>query len=170
MITLRDGSPVLIRQILAADTPLVADIFDRLSDASRWLQFLGTKKELSPAELRYLIEVDHHDHEALAALDQASGRGVGVARYIRLTGRPQTAEVAVTVVDGWQGRGLGTELLTQLSGRARQEGIRRFIAVASADNAAAAGMLRTAGAELVRCGHGTAEYEITLTPAAVGMR
>ena len=139
MITLRDGSPVLIRQIRAADTPLVADIFDRLSDASRWLQFLGTKKELSPAELRYLTEVDHHDHEALAALDQPSGRGVGVARYIRLTGRPQTAEVAVTVVDGWQGRGLGTELLTQLSGRARQEGIRRFIAVASADNAAAPG-------------------------------
>ena len=170
MITLRDGSPVLIRQIRAADTPLVADIFDRLSDASRWLQFLGTKKELSPAELRYLTEVDHHDHEALAALDQASGRGVGVARYIRLTGRPQTAEVAVTVVDGWQGRGLGTELLTQLSGRARQEGIRRFIAVASADNAAAAGLLRTAGAEIVRCGHGTAEYEITLTPAAVGLR
>ena len=54
-----------------------ADIVGRLSDASRWLQFLGTKKELSP---------------------------------------------------------------------------------------------RTAGAELVRCGHGTAEYEITLTPAAVGMR
>ena len=77
MITLRDGSPVLIRQIRAADTPLVAGIFDRLSDASRWLQFLGTKKELSP---------------------------------------------------------------------------------------------RTAGAELVRCGHGTAEYEITLTPAAVGTR
>ena len=169
MITLRDGSPVLIRQIRAADTQLVADIFGRLSDTSRWLQFLG-KKELSPAELRYLTEVDHHDHEALAALDQASGRGVGVARYIRLTGRPQTAEVAVTVVDGWQGRGLGTELLTQLSGRARQEGIRRFIAVASADNAAAAGLLRTAGAEIVRCGHGTAEYEITLTPAAVGMR
>ena len=80
MITLRDGSPVLIRQIRAADTPLVADIFDRLSDASRWLQFLGAKKELSPAELRYLTEVDHHDHEALAALDQASGRTVGVAR------------------------------------------------------------------------------------------
>ena len=77
MITLRDGSPVLVRQIRAAGTPLVADIFDRQSDASRWLQFLGTKKELSP---------------------------------------------------------------------------------------------RTAGAELVRCGHGTAEYEITLTPAAVGLR
>jgi RimJ/RimL family protein N-acetyltransferase len=170
VITLRDGSPVQIRQIRAADTPLVADIFDRLSDASRWLQFLGAKKELSPAELRYLTEVDHHDHEALAALDQASGRGVGIARYVRLTGRPQTAEVAVTVVDAWQGRGLGTELLTQLSGRARQEGIRRFIAVASAGNAAAAGLLRAVGAELVRWGLGTAEYEITLVPVAVAMR
>jgi L-amino acid N-acyltransferase YncA len=68
------------------------------------------------------------------------------------------------------GRGLGAELLTQLSGRARQEGLRRFIAVASAGNTAAAGLLRTVGAELVRCGHGTAEYEITLTPVAVGTR
>jgi hypothetical protein len=73
MITLRDWSPLLIRQIRAADTPLVDDIFDRLSEASRWLQFLGAKKELSPAELRYLTEVDHHDHEALAAWTRPAG-------------------------------------------------------------------------------------------------
>jgi GNAT superfamily N-acetyltransferase len=150
MTTLRDGSSVLIRPIRATDAPLVADIFGRLSDTSRWRQFLAAKKELSPAELRYLTEVDHHDHEALAALDHPRGRGVGVARYIRFTGKPQAAEVAVTVVDDWQRRGLGTELLAQLSGRARQEGISRFTAVASADNAAAAGLLRTVRAELVR--------------------
>ena len=34
------------------------------------------------------------------------------------------AEIAVTIVDDWHGRGLGTELLTQLSGRARSEGIK----------------------------------------------
>jgi GNAT superfamily N-acetyltransferase len=161
-VALRDGSRVLIRQIHAIDTPLVADIFSQLSDASRWMQFLAAKKELSAAELRYLTDVDHHDHEALAALDHASGRGVAMARYIRHAKDPHAAEVAVTVIDGWQGRGLGTELLIQLSGRARREGVTRFTAVASADNAAAAGLLRTMRATLVRHEYDTVEYEISL--------
>jgi hypothetical protein len=48
--------------------------------------------------LRYLTEVDHRDHEAIVALDDASGEGVGVVRYVR-SGTPDGAEVAVTVTD-----------------------------------------------------------------------
>jgi RimJ/RimL family protein N-acetyltransferase len=161
-VVLGDGSRALVRQIHAADADLVADIFDQLSDESRWMQFLAAKKELSAAELRYLTDVDHHDHEALAALDHAAGRGVGVARYIRHTADPRSAEVSVTVVDGWQGRGLGTELMIQLSERARQEGVDRFTAVASADNAAIAGLLRARGARVVNHEYDTVEYEIDL--------
>ena len=41
--------------------------------------------------------------------------------------------------------------------------------MASADNAAAAGLLRTVRAELVRCEHNTMEYEIALArPPAQG--
>src|ERR1700758_3110348 len=102
------------------------------------MRFLTPKKELSPAELRYFTDVDHHDHEALGALDHADGRGVGVARYVRDTEDPQAAEIAVTIIDDWQGRGLGTELLAQLSDRARQEGICRFTATGAYGNAAMA--------------------------------
>ena len=31
--------------------------------------------ELSDSQLRYLTEVDHHDHEALIAFDAATGEG-----------------------------------------------------------------------------------------------
>jgi RimJ/RimL family protein N-acetyltransferase len=160
---LRDGSEVLIRQVRSTDAPLLADGFARLSAASRQMRFLGVKKELSAAELRYFTDVDHHDHEALVALDRAGGHGVGIARYIRDADDPQAAEIAVTIVDDWQGRGLGTELLTRLSGRAGQEGIRRFTALADAGNVAVAALLRNAGARLLRRGRGTIEYEITLT-------
>jgi EmrB/QacA subfamily drug resistance transporter len=163
-VVLRDGSAVLIRPVQSVDAPLLADGFARLSDASRQMRFLTKKKELSPAELRYFTNVDHHDHEALGALDHADGRGVGIARYVRDTEDPQAAEIAVTIIDDWQGRGLGTELLAQLSDRARQEGIRRFTALVAADNAAVAAMLQNMRAELVRCGPGTVEYEIALTP------
>jgi hypothetical protein len=70
-VVLRDGSAVLIRQVRSTDAPLLADGFARLSAASRQMRFLGVKKELSAAELRYFTDVDHHDHEALAALDRA---------------------------------------------------------------------------------------------------
>jgi RimJ/RimL family protein N-acetyltransferase len=162
-VVLRDGSAVLIRPVRSTDAPLLADGFARLSAASRQMRFLGVKKQLSAAELRYLTDVDHHDHEALVALDRAGGQGVGVARYIRDADDPQAAEIAVTVVDDWQRRGLGTELLARLSDRARSEGIRRFTALADAGNVAVAAGLRNAGARPVRRGRGTVEYEITLT-------
>jgi RimJ/RimL family protein N-acetyltransferase len=159
---LRDGSEVLIRPVQGTDAPLLADGFARLSARSRQMRFLWTKNELSPAELRYFTEIDHHDHEALGAVDRANGRGVGVARYVRSAEDAQSAEIAVTVVDEWQGRGLGAVLVAQLSERARQEGIRRFTALVAADNVAVAGLARAMGADLVRRESATVVYEVPL--------
>jgi RimJ/RimL family protein N-acetyltransferase len=164
-IVLRDGSHVLVRQVHSADAPLLADGFARLSAASRWMRFLTPKKELSPAELRYFTDLDHHDHEALGALDNGDGRGVGIARFIRHADDPYAADIAVTIADDWQGRGLGSELLARLSDRARQEGIRRFTALVAAENVAVAGLLRNACASLVRRDSSTREYEIALVPS-----
>ena len=161
---LRDGSAVLIRQVRGSDAPLLADGFARLSARSRQMRFLSPKHSLSAAELRFFTEVDHHDHEAIGALSAADGRGVGIARYIRDSGDPTAAEIAVTIVDDWQGRGLGTELLAQLSGRARAAGIRRFTALVSADNAAMIALLRRLCADPVHREHGTVEWEIPLAP------
>jgi hypothetical protein len=108
-VVLRDGSTVR-----PVDAQLLADGFTRLSARSRRLRFLTPKQALSPAELRYSTDVDHHDYEALGALDHPGGRGVGIARYIRDADDPQAAEIAVTIIDDWQGRGLGTELVAQL--------------------------------------------------------
>lgn len=164
-VVLRDGSAVLIRPVHSADASLLADGFARLSARSRRLRFLSPKEDLSPAELGYFTDVDHHHHEALGALDHADGRGVGIARYIRDAADPQAAEIAITIVDDWQGRGLSTELLAQLSERARSEGIRRFTALVSADNDKVIRLLRNAGGTLVSRGRGTADYEIMLSPA-----
>jgi RimJ/RimL family protein N-acetyltransferase len=165
-VVLRDGSEVVIRQVRSSDAPLLADGFARLGPESRRLRFLRRKDELTPAELRYFTDVDHHDHEALGAVDHADGRGVGVARYVRDASDPHSAEIALTIVDDWQGRGLGTELLAQLSGRARAAGIRRFTALVSADNAAMTALLRSVRAGPVHREYGTVEYEIPLAPAA----
>src|SRR5215468_6351542 len=163
-VALRDGSTVLIRPVQSADAPLLADGFARLSPRSRQLRFLTGKKQLSGAELRYLTDLDHHDHEAFGALNPADGRGVGIARYIRHPGDPHAAEIAITIVDDWHGRGLGTELLTRLSARARSAGIQRFTALVAEDNTAIAGLLRHMNATVAGRSPGTLEYEIPLMP------
>jgi len=167
---LRDGSQVQIRPVRGSDAPLLADGFARLSARSRQQRFLSPKHSLSEAELRFLTEVDHHDHEAIGALSPADGRGVGIARYVRDADDPEAAEIAVTIADDWQGRGLGTELLARLSDRARQEGIRRFTATVAYGNAAMAALLQNMGAELAGHGPGTVDYVVDLNrPGEYGL-
>jgi len=167
---LRDGSMVLIRPVGADDGDLLAEGFNRLSARSRRLRFLSGKSRLSRDDLAYLTQVDHHDHEAIGALDPEDGRGLGVARYIRSSRDPDCAEVAVTVVDDWQHRGLGSELLARVTQRAREEGIGRFTALVSSDNLAVAALLRDSGAA-VRQLHqegGETEYLIDLPRQGLG--
>jgi GNAT superfamily N-acetyltransferase len=133
-IALRDGSHVRVRQGHSSDRDLLLRGFERLSPESRYRRFLAPMPELTEGMVRYLTEVDHHDHEAIIALDEETGEGIGVARYVRDPDRPQAAEVAVTVIDDWQGRGLGTLLLDVVSARAREEGITTFTALMLATN------------------------------------
>ena len=167
-VTVRDGSEIEIRPVTAADRRMLLSGFARFGERSRHQRFFGVKVALTEAELTFFTEVDHHDHEALGALDHADGRGVGIARYIRDAADPQAAEIAVTVIDDWQGRGLGTELVAQLSERARSEGIRRFTALVAAGNPAMARLLRNVRADLVRREHGALQYEIMLGSEGTG--
>jgi GNAT superfamily N-acetyltransferase len=128
LVQLRDGATVLIRPVLPEDKPLFTAGFERFGERSRHRRFMGHKKRLTPHDLAFLTEVDHHDHEALGAINPEAGEGLGVARYLRLRGDPEAAEAAVAVIDTWQGRGLGGALLRRLATRAVEEGIYRFTA------------------------------------------
>jgi hypothetical protein len=77
-----------IRPIRATDAACLSDAWARTSPESRRRRMNGTLAYLRPAELRYLSEVDHHDHEALVAIDTDTGRLVGVMRYIRIPDQP----------------------------------------------------------------------------------
>lgn len=169
-VSLRDGSVVHIREVRSGDSPLLVDGFARLSVESRRLRFLTGKSSLSPAELRYFTEIDHHNHEAFGAVNPVDGRGLGIARYIRHLHDSQGAEVAVTVIDEWQRRGLGTELLTRLADRARQEGVHRFTGLVAAENVAVAGLLKDirVGVRVAASDDEAVEYAIDLPPRGLG--
>jgi GNAT superfamily N-acetyltransferase len=167
---LRDGSRVRIRQIRPSDEDLLVSGFERLSPESRYRRFLSPLPELTRRMVRYLADVDHHDHEAMVALDEQCKNGVGLARYVRNAGRPDTAEVAVTVIDEWQGRGLGTLLLDVISARARAEGIAIFTAVMLAENEEMLDLLKGLGPLRITDRSGgtmTVEVGVAIPPSGI---
>jgi len=167
-ITLRDGSHVRIRQGHHADRDLLLRGFERLSPESRYRRFLVPTAELSESTIRYLTEIDHHDHEAMIALDELSGEGIGVARYVRDPDHPDMAEVAVTVIDDWQNRGVGTLLLEVISARARAEGITRFTALMLATNREMMDLLQELDSvRIVDQELGTVEIEVPIPSAGL---
>jgi GNAT superfamily N-acetyltransferase len=167
-VALREGSHVRVRQGHRSDKELLLRGFERLSLESRYRRFLAPVPELSEAMARYLTEVDHHDHEAIVALDAETGEGIGVVRYVRGTERRDAAEFAVTVTDDWQRRGLGTLLLEVISARAREEGITTFTALMLASNQEMMDVLEHLGpVRIVDRDAGTVEIEMPIP--AVGL-
>jgi GNAT superfamily N-acetyltransferase len=146
--SLPDGTQILIRPIQPADKARLSVALGRLSERTIYRRFLSAKPKLSTTELRYLTEVDGHDHIALVAfLADDPESIVAVARCIRmplprpeasspLRSDPDTAEFAIVVGDPLQGRGLGSLLARELATVARSAGIRRFSATMAGENVA----------------------------------
>ena len=110
LLKLRDGRVVAVRPLERRDRPLLAAAIRQLSDHSRYLRFASAKPRMTERELDHLVDVDHHAHEALLAIDPLTAQGVGVVRYVQVPGEPGVVELAATVADDWQGIGLGCAL------------------------------------------------------------
>ena len=145
VVRLHSGDLVRIRQVRPGDVPALARAYAKLSEESRYRRFFTAMPELSETILHAAAEVDHENHEALVALPLLSGEIVGECRFIRLPDHPDTADLAVTVVDAWQRRGLASALLARLSARALEVGIAYFSAEILAENRAVLGLLPKLG-------------------------
>jgi GNAT superfamily N-acetyltransferase len=127
-VALADGAEIVIRPIEPDDIRDLGAGFQRLSALSRFRLFGARVDRLTNEQLHEVTHVDDESH-ALVALDAATGEGIGLARYVRAPDDPARAEVACTVLDGWQHRGVGTALAGRLAARARAAGIERCTAL-----------------------------------------
>ncbi len=140
------------------------DVFRGLSDRSRRLRFHGPKPALREPDLAQLVDVGCCGREAVTAVEVASGRAVGVARFVRGPGAAE-AEIAFAVVDEWHGKGVGTALVAELAALARREGIERFRASVVSGNDAALALVRGLGAVVAsRFEDGALELVVELPP------
>jgi GNAT superfamily N-acetyltransferase len=162
---LDDGARIHIRRFHSADKELYLSAFERLGEQSRYTRFLAPTPHLSDRMVSYLTQLDHHDHEALIAIDDESGDVIGLARYVRDPQRPELAELAMTVADDWQHRGVGHLLLWSLCARAREDAIERFTATMLATNWQMMELLKELGpVQIVSREAGVVEAEVAIPP------
>jgi GNAT superfamily N-acetyltransferase len=140
---------VVLRPLHHGERRPVLEVFAGLSERSRRLRFLGSKPRLLQSDVDWLVDVGCCGREAVVAVDPATGRTVGIARFVRDEGAPE-AEIAFEVVDEWQGRGIGRRLVTELRALALEQGILRFRALIAHGNLPAAALVRGLGDVLVR--------------------
>src|SRR5947209_4206493 len=67
-LVLADGTQLLFRPLRTDDRVGLAALFARLTPESRYRRSLSPKRELLPRELTHLTDIDHLDHEAVAAI------------------------------------------------------------------------------------------------------
>ena len=139
---------IVLRPLRSGERNIVLEVFSGLSERSRRLRFLGSKPRLLSSDVDWLVDVGCCGREAVVAVDQGSGRTVGIARFVRDPAAPE-AEIAFEVVDDWQGRGIGRRLVTELRELALEQGILRFRAHVAHGNRAAAALVRGLGDVLV---------------------
>lgn len=167
-VSLRDGTPVVLRLVCPEDKPILEQGFNGWSAESRYARFLGTKAALSEDELRYLTEIDHELHFAIGAVREAGDGagnpvGLGIARFIRLPDQHATAEAAVAVADAAQGKGLGKLLFLRLCAAAAERGIERFRCEVLGSNTSMAALIATISPDrTVHVGGGVMSIEMVL--------
>jgi RimJ/RimL family protein N-acetyltransferase len=128
---------VTIRPLHPADSAMESEFVRNLSIETKHYRFLGGVKELSPAELKLLCDVDGRHSMAFVATVQANGHEtqIGVSRYAECPS-DGVAEMAVTIADAWQHKGLGQLLVKRLITHAETHGVKQLYSVDLADNVA----------------------------------
>src|ERR1700704_6217197 len=114
-----------------SDGDALRRLFYRLSPTTVYRRFHGPIVRPEQAQPDRLLDIDHHDREAVVAV--LDGEILGVARYVRRAGT-DSAEVAVVVADSWQRQGLATRMCSMLSTLATTEGVRQFTLSMQPDN------------------------------------
>lgn len=137
MRSIIDGEVVTVRPLYATDTDMEAEFVRHLSVEARRYRFFGSIKELSPAELKLLCNVDGEHSMAFVATVQKNGHetAIGVSRYA-LSLKDGAREMALTTADEWQQKGVGAILMAQLIEYAKHHGVKELYSVELADHSA----------------------------------
>jgi len=124
---------VLIRPFQAEDKDLYADFLRDVSPGDLRLRFFERVAELAAAEKDKLANLDYRHEMALIALDEDTGRMLGLVR-LKDELDEKTAEFAILVRSRLKGHGLGWVLMQHVIDYAKGKHLRRIYGDVLAEN------------------------------------
>ena len=127
---LADGRTVVLRPADSSDVMAITRLYLELSAESFHRRFHAGRP--APALVARFAGLRSDTVCFVAASQAAPDCLAAEARYVPIGGG--TAELALTVADGYQGAGLGNLLLEALVQRAREDGLKRLRAIVLLDN------------------------------------
>ncbi len=133
--TVPDGTEVTIRPIKPEDADLEVEFVRKLSAETKYYRFMNTMRELPPAMVARLTQIDYDSEMAFVASIMVDGneQELGVCRYA-VNPDGESCEFAVVVADDWQHRGLARKLMGVLIETARSRGLEYMNGVFLANN------------------------------------
>lgn len=132
-----EGAEVTIRPIKPEDADIEIEFVHNLSPETKYFRFMNTVRELPPAMVVRLTQIDYFREMAfVATIRRPDGEGeqeIGVCRYA-VNPDGESCEFAVVVADSWQHRGLARKLMGTLIETARDRGLKFMNGVFLAEN------------------------------------
>ena len=145
--TLKDGTVVTLRAIRPGDAGAILQAFRGLDRESVYRRFFSPRKDLSPAELEQMTDVDFSRVVALV-ITKATESGedlIGGGRYATDDPASGAAEIAFITAGDYRGLGIASIILTHLGRIAREAGVERFEAEVLAENQPMLAVFRRSG-------------------------
>ena len=123
-VTLLDGEKVLIRPLRVDDAALYPDFLAEVTADDLRLRFFAPMREVSPELIDKLIHYDPAKAMAFIAIEERSGRMLGV---VRLHDDPSgdSAEFAILLRTRLKGHGLGWLMMKHMIANAKAKGLKR---------------------------------------------
>ena len=146
----RRGQLVAVRQAMAADTLLLAELLSRLSDRAHQLRYMSSRHFSADViwnEAVRMTQGHSPDHTTLVATVRPNecDEVVAVAELVRDRHDLTVGEIALVVRDDEQRQGIGIFLLRHLVRVAQRAGLTSLCANMMVENSAMLGLIRTLG-------------------------
>ena len=157
---LRDGMRIFVRMLRPDDAALYPDFLAEVTAEDMRLRFLAPMRALRRELIGQLTQLDPARATAFVALDEATGKLLGVARLHYEGGLD--GEYAILVRSRLKGLGLGWLLMTRLIEYARMIGLRQIHGLVFAENAVMLKMCREFGFKIADDAEERAVKRVTL--------
>lgn len=138
---------VRVRSLRPEDAPYLVDLFENMSQESRYQRFLQTLEHVDmervwteAEQIAYGAAANSNGLIAFCDTAERPDVPVAAARYVRVDG--DRAEVGISVRDDMHNLGIGSRLLGLLVEEARAEGLQEMIAYVQNSNLAIWRILR----------------------------